>query len=235
MTSRQVILLTGPVGNLGSAVIQEFLPENPHFILIDRASDQLVDRFPDLAASSDHLMIPGVDLLDRQAVENAVNQGMSTFGKIDCLIHTAGGFQMGESVAEISDDSWDFLMDLNVKTTLNITRAVIPSMRKRNHGKIITIGARPAFKGKAKMGAYSASKAAVIRLTETMSAELKMHGINVNCVIPGTIDTPQNRLEMPNADHSRWVSPDSLAGVIRFLCSSAARDIHGAAIPVYGR
>lgn len=235
MTERQVVLITGPVGNLGSAVIREFLPENPHFILIDRAPDQLMDLFPDLAASSDQLLIPNVDLLDRQAVETAVNQGMTTFGKIDSLIHTAGGFQMGETVGEISDDSWEFMMDLNVKTTLNITRAVIPFMIERNHGKIITIGARPAFQGKAKMGAYSASKAAVVRLTETISAELKMLGINVNSVIPGTIDTPHNRLEMPNADHSRWVSPESLAGVIRFMCSPAARDIHGAAIPVFGR
>jgi NAD(P)-dependent dehydrogenase (short-subunit alcohol dehydrogenase family) len=235
MTERNIVLITGPVGNLGSAVIQEFLPEDPHFILIDRTPDQLMDRFPDLASSSDHLLIPGVDLLDRQAVENAVNQGITSFGKIDCLIHTVGGFQMGETVGEISDDYWEFLMDLNVKTTLNITRAVIPHMIERNHGKIITIGARPAFQGKAKMGAYSASKAAVVRLTETISAELKMLGINVNSVIPGTIDTPQNRLALPKADHSRWVSPESLAGVIRFLCSSAARDIHGAAIPVYGR
>lgn len=235
MGERQVVLITGPTGNLGSAVIQQFLPDNPHFILIDRDPDRLPDRYPDLASSPDHLLIPDVDLTNRTAVEDAVEKGIKSYSRIDCLIHTAGGFQKGETVDEISDDSWENMMDLNLKTTLNITRAVIPIMVERNYGKIITIGAKPAFQGKARMGAYSAAKAAVLRLTETMSAELKSLGINVNCVIPGTIDTLQNRLAMPTADTSRWVSPDSLAGVIRFLCSSAARDIHGAAIPVFGR
>ncbi len=234
MSERQVVLITGPTGNLGSAVIRQFLPDNPHFILLDRDPDRQIDRYPDLASSPDHLLISDVDLTNRTAVEEAVKKGIKTYNRIDCLIHTAGGFQIGETVAEITEDSWEYLMDLNLKTTLNITRAVIPVMVERNYGKIITIGAKPAFQGKARMGAYSASKAAVLRLTETMSAELKSLGINVNCVIPGTIDTPQNRLAMPNADTSRWVSPDSLAGVIHFLCSSAARDIHGAAIPVFG-
>lgn len=165
---------------------------------------------------------------------HAVEQAISTFGTIDCLVHTAGGFQMGESVAEITDESLDYLLDLNLKTTVNITRAVIPHMISNKSGRIVTIGARPGVEGKARMGAYSASKAAVLRLTESMAAELKGKGINVNSLIPGTIDTPQNRKAMPSADTSRWVSPDSLADVIYFLCSSGARDIHGAAIPVFG-
>jgi NAD(P)-dependent dehydrogenase (short-subunit alcohol dehydrogenase family) len=82
------------------------------------------------------------------------------------------------------------------------------------------------------MGAYSASKSAVLRLTESMSAELKRSGVNVNCVLPGTIDTPANRQAMPNADHSRWVKPEAIADVILFLASDAARAVHGAAIPV---
>jgi NAD(P)-dependent dehydrogenase (short-subunit alcohol dehydrogenase family) len=235
MQERQVVLITGPAGSLGTAVIQEFLPDNPHFFLLDRDPERLFDRYPDLASDPDHLLIPEVDLTDRKAVEDAIERGLKSLSRIDCLIHTVGGFQMGPSVSEIKDDSWDYLMDINVKTTLNITRVVIPSMIKKKYGKIITIGARPAFRGRSKMGGYSAAKGAVLRLTETMSAELKGLGINVNCVIPGTIDTPQNRLNMPDAETSRWVSPDSLAGVIHFLCSSASRDIHGAAIPVYGR
>lgn len=235
MNERRVLLVTGPMGNLGSAVVQAFLPENPHFILLDRHPNRLLDRYPELAASADHLLIPGVDLTDRAAVESAVDQAAGTFARIDCLIHTAGGFRMGETVAEITNRSWELMMDLNAKTTLNITGAVAPHLIENQAGKIITIGARPAQGGKARLGAYSASKAAVLRLTESLAAELGGQGINVNCVIPGTIDTPQNRQAMPESDFSRWVSPESLAGVIRFLCSSAARDIHGAAIPVYGR
>ncbi len=235
MGIKQVVLITGPAGNLGSAVVDKFRPDNPHFILLDYHPDRLQELYPDLASSADHLLIPDVDLTDGNAVKAAVDKGVETFGRIDCLIHTAGGFKMGETVAEISDETWGFMMDLNVKTTLNISQAVIPHMIEKEQGKIITIGARPALQGRARMGAYSAAKAAVLRLTETMSAELKGIGINVNCVIPGTIDTPQNRMDMPDADWSRWVSPDSLAAVIHFLCSSAASDIHGEAIQVYGR
>lgn len=235
MNEKKVVLITGPAGNLGSAVVRKFLPHQSHLILIDRHPTRLQELYPELDSSSEHLLVAGVDLLQRADVEQAVNQGIKAFGRVDCLVHTAGGFQMGESVQEISEDSFDHMIDLNVKSTLNITAAVIPHMVKNQDGKIITIGARPAFEGRARMGAYSASKAALLRLTETMSAELKSEGINVNCLVPGTIDTPQNRQAMPQADTSRWVSPDSLADVIHFLCSSGARDIHGAAIPVYGR
>jgi NAD(P)-dependent dehydrogenase (short-subunit alcohol dehydrogenase family) len=235
MKERQIILVTGPAGNLGKAIVEKFLSDNPHFVLLDRKPDRLQELFPDLASSPDHLLVPNVDLTNRKQVENAVNLGIDSFGRIDYLIHTAGGFDMGETVSEISEKSWEHMMNLNVNTTLNIARVVIPQMIERQQGKIITIGSRPALQGRAKMGAYSVAKAAVLRLTETMAAELKGKGINVNCVIPGTIDTPQNRSAMPGADTSSWVSPDSLAGVIQFLCSPAAEDIHGAAIPVYGR
>jgi NAD(P)-dependent dehydrogenase (short-subunit alcohol dehydrogenase family) len=108
-------------------------------------------------------------------------------------------------------------------------------MLEHGSGKIINMAARPGLEGKAGMAAYSASKSAVLRFTESMAAELKSQGINVNCVIPGTIDTPQNRESTPDADFSTWVTPESLADVIQFLSSEAARDVHGAAIPVYGR
>jgi NAD(P)-dependent dehydrogenase (short-subunit alcohol dehydrogenase family) len=122
-----------------------------------------------------------------------------------------------------------------MRTAFIASRAVVPHMLRQGSGKIIHIAARPGLQGRAESAAYSASKSAVLRLTESLSAELRDSGINVNCVIPGTLDTPPNREAMPEADTSRWVSPDSLAEVILFLASPAARDIHGAAIPVYGR
>ena len=108
-------------------------------------------------------------------------------------------------------------------------------MIANNYGKIVNISARPGLRGARNAAAYSASKSAVIRLTESMSSELKHKGINVNCVLPGTIDTPQNRQATPDADFNRWVSPESIADVILFLVSDAASAINGAAIPVYGR
>lgn len=234
MTERQTVLVTGPAGNLGSAVVQRFNEDKAALILIDHHPDRLAERYPDLQDSTRGLLLPGIDLLERQAVQDAVDRAIDQFGKIDCLVHTVGGFSMGETVAELSDQTWQRMFDLNLTTLLNISRAVIPHLIQAKRGKIVTIGARPSLAGKARMSAYSAAKGAVLRLTESMSAELKSSGINANCLIPGTIDTPENRQAMPDADTSRWVSPAALAEVIHFLCSPAADDIHGSAIPVYG-
>jgi len=232
--SKKVVLITGPAGNLGSAVVEQYLDEGSFLFLIDNRAERLSKLYPHLLNDQDHLLIPEIDLTNLNQVNEAITAGMKKFKRIDVLVHTAGGFQMGERVHEITETSWDFLLDLNIKTLLNITKAVIPHMLDQKSGKIITIGARPSLVGKAKMGAYSVAKAGVLRLTESLSAELKTSGINVNCVLPGTIDTPQNRKSMPGADTSKWVTPKSLAKIIKFLASEAANDIHGAAIPAYG-
>ncbi|HMY75376.1 MAG TPA: SDR family oxidoreductase, partial [Blastocatellia bacterium] len=114
-------------------------------------------------------------------------------------------------------------------------RAVVPKMLAQRSGKIINVSSRAALHGDANHVAYSISKTAIVRLTESLSEEVKREGINVNCVMPGLIDTPQNRAAMPDADFSNWVSPEAIAEVVLFLASDAARAIHGAAIPVYGR
>jgi NAD(P)-dependent dehydrogenase (short-subunit alcohol dehydrogenase family) len=141
---------------------------------------------------------------------------------------------MGKPVHETSDADWNVLMDLNARTVLHTARAVVPHMIAAGGGKIVNVGAFAAQKGAANMGAYIASKSAVIRLTETMAAELREKNINVNCVLPTIIDTPQNRADMPKADPKRWVAPGDLANVIVFLASDEARAIHGATLPVTG-
>jgi len=141
---------------------------------------------------------------------------------------------MGKPVHETTDADWNFLMDLNARTVLHTARAVVPHMIAAGGGKIVNVGAFAAQKGAANMGAYIASKSAVMRLTETMAAELREKNINVNCVLPTIIDTPANRADMPKADPKRWVAPADLANVILFLCSDEARAIHGATLPVTG-
>ncbi len=141
---------------------------------------------------------------------------------------------MGEAVHETSDETWDFLFNLNTRSIVNTSSVVVPQMQKQGGGKIVNIAAKAATQGFANMGAYTASKAAVMRLTEAMAAELREQQINVNCIMPGTIDTPRNREDMPDADHNRWVPPSQLASVIGFLASDAAAAVHGAAIPVDG-
>jgi NAD(P)-dependent dehydrogenase (short-subunit alcohol dehydrogenase family) len=229
-----VVIVTGAAGNLGNAVAQAFETVGAKLTLVDRAADRLPRMFPEMVYSADHFLAVSVDLLDPDAVGAAVEETVKRFGRIDVLVNAAGGYRGGTRVHETPSETWDFLLDLNVRTLINVSRAVIPHMLEQASGKIVNVAARAALRGGAKMAAQSVSKSAVVRLTESMAAELKRSGINVNCVLPGTIDTPQNREAMPNADHERWVSPEAIADVIVFLASDATRPIHGAAIPVYG-
>ena len=205
-------MITGAAGNLGRAVAKAFGDLGAQLALLDRE----------------------VDLRDASAVQRAVDDALARFGRIDVLCNIAGAFRMGPPIHETKDQDWDFLFDVNAKSVLHTCRAVVPAMLAAGGGKIINVGAFAAQKGAAQMGAYIASKSAVIRLTETMAAELREHNINVNCVLPTIIDTPENRKAMPKADPKRWVAPQDLANVIAFLASDAARAIHGAALPVTG-
>jgi NAD(P)-dependent dehydrogenase (short-subunit alcohol dehydrogenase family) len=227
----QTVLITGAAGHLGQAVASTFRQRGARLVLADRNADLLKRAFTD---SGDVQLLP-MDLLDREQVQAGVAAALARFGAIDACCHIAGGFRMGEAVHETTGATWDFLMDLNARSLVHVASAVVPAMCQRGRGSIVTVGAAAAAKGVANMGAYCASKSALIRLTEAMSAELKEQGVNVNCVLPSIIDTPENRAAMPDADASRWVAAQALAEVIAFLASDAASAIHGAAIPVTGR
>ncbi len=211
---RKVILVTGPAGNLGSAVVDRFRTDAVSLVLVDRHPDRIKELYPDLELSKNHLLLPNVDLINPALVQTAIDAALDTFGRIDCLIHTTGGFQMGEEVHQITQEKWDLMMDINVKTLLNTTKSIIPAMIDQKNGIIITIGARPSLQGKKKMGSYSAAKAAVLRLTESIEAEGKSRGLKARCIIPGAIDTPANRRAMPKADTSSWIKPETIAEVI---------------------
>lgn len=231
----KVVMVTGAIGNLGVVLTQAFQSSKAKLALVDRGEERLRQAFPDLVGSPDYQLVNCADLMDEGAVEAAVAETMQHFGRIDVLVNTVGGYRAGKMLHETPIETWDFLLNLNGRSVFIACQKVIPRMLNQGSGKIVNVAARPGIEGQAGMAAYSASKSAVIRITESMAAELKDHGINVNCVIPGTIDTPQNRGTMPNADYNTWVTPESLADVILFLSSEAARDVHGAAIPVYGR
>lgn len=228
----QTVLVTGAAGNLGRAVAAAFERLGARLVLVDRARDSLVNAFGE---EGERRLFAVADLLDATQVGAAADAAVSRFGRIDVLCNVAGGFRMGPAVHETTDQDWNFLFDLNSRSLLHAVRAVVPRMQAAGGGKIVNVAANSALKGVARMGAYCASKDVVIRMTEAMAAELRDDNINVNCVLPSIIDTPENRSAMPDADASKWVAPEALADVIVFLASDAARAIHGAALPVVGR
>jgi NAD(P)-dependent dehydrogenase (short-subunit alcohol dehydrogenase family) len=227
----KVCVITGAAGVLGKAVVAAFATAGARLVLLDIDARGLAAAYPD-ADSRFHLA--PVDLLRAAEVARTVEDALARLGGIYCLCNVAGGFRMGAPVHETSDDDWSLMMDVNVRSAINAVRAVVPQMLKVGAGKIINVAAAAALTGKAGMGAYCAAKSAVVRLTESMAAELREHGINVNCVLPSILDTPANRAAMPNASHERWVAPEALADVMLFLASDRSRAIHGAAIPVVG-
>jgi NAD(P)-dependent dehydrogenase (short-subunit alcohol dehydrogenase family) len=231
----KVVIITGAAGNLGSATARLFQQFGAKTVPVDRSPDRVREAFKDLAGSPDHLLAGGVDLSDAASLGKLVEQTLAKFGRVDALVNTVGAFRGGKPVHEADPADWDFLFSANVRTTLLCCRAVIPQMLKQKSGRIINVSSREGLEAHAGFAAYSASKSAVLRLTESLAAELKASDINVNCIMPSVIDTPQNRAAMPNADFSKWVAPEAIADVIAFLASDAARAVTGAAVPVYGK
>ena len=229
--SNRTVLVTGASGNLGRAVAAAFTEQGANLALVDRRREKLEQTF---GTENERRLFVTADLLDQEQVNAAVASVIARYARIDVLCNIAGGFRMGAPVHETADADWNFLFDVNARTLLHAVRAVVPGMMAGGGGRIVSVAAFAAQKGAAQMGAYVASKSAVIRLTESMAAELREKNINVNCVLPTIIDTPENRAAMPKADPARWVAPADLAAVIAFLASDGARAVHGAAVPVTG-
>jgi NAD(P)-dependent dehydrogenase (short-subunit alcohol dehydrogenase family) len=228
----RTVMVTGACGNLGQAVARFFSQSGANLVLLDLDRERLETIY---GAENSQQMLAPANLLVQDEVNAVVRTANGQFGGIDVLCNITGGFRMGPPVHETSDGDWNLLFDLNARSLLHSVRAVVPHMLRAGTGKIINVAANSALRGVAGMGAYCASKDVVIRMTESMSAELRDSRINVNCVMPSIVDTPENRAAMPDADVHRWVSPDALAEVIAFLASDGARAINGAAIPVVGR
>lgn len=228
--SGRVVLVTGAAGHLGRAVAAAFAADGERLVVAGRSLQELGKAF----RSGPDCRLVAVDLLDAEAVRAALDAAAEAFGRLDAVCNLAGGFAMGPAVHETDDNAWRRMHDLNVRTARNVLRAAVPHLLRAGRGQVVNVGAFSALKGAAGMGAYVASKAEVIRMTETMALELRDRGVNVNCVLPTILDTADNRAAMPDADPSKWVPLPALAEVVKFLCSDAARAIHGAAIPVTG-
>lgn len=233
--NNSLVVVTGAFGALGQVVARSLVQRGARVALLDAAPSvpESLDR-----SLADAWVMPGVDLSRYQATEAAIEAVVAQRGSIDALVNVAGGFRW-ETIESGDPATWDLMHTINLMTALHTCKAALPHLLARakqvGTARVVNIGAGAAGKAAAGMGAYAASKAGVMRLTEALSEETKDRGLTVNAILPGIIDTPTNRKDMPDADTTRWVAPEAIADVVAFLLSDAARAITGAGIPVQGR
>lgn len=229
MKGKQV-LLTGGTGGLGLDVTSAVLAQGASVTLPYRQSED-IERLKAVLPLSDfdRIRFVSADLTHEQAVEQLVND----MPWVDGLIHLVGGFSMGKT-HEYSFEQWKQDFDLNLNTTFLVCKHSLRRMLEHGYGRIVTVGSRGAVQPTGQLAAYCASKAGVMTLTQAIADETKGTNITANVVLPSVIDTPRNREAMGVDNADSWVKPESLAQVICFLASEAAKDIRGAAIPVYG-
>lgn len=235
MLEGRVAIITGGTGALGQAVTLQFLQLGACCAVPFRREPERDALVAAAGAAAERLFTRRADLLDDREREAFLATTLERFGGIDILLNLAGGYAGGQPVAETDTATFDRMLDVNLRTVFLMCRAVIPHLVRRGGGKIVSVSARAALHGAAGLGAYAVSKAGIITLTQTMAEELRDSNVQVNCILPSIIDTPANRLAMPDADHSRWVSPAEIARVLAFLASDASGVVSGAAVPVYGR
>jgi NAD(P)-dependent dehydrogenase (short-subunit alcohol dehydrogenase family) len=223
----KVVLVTGADGGLGTHVTQAFLNAGATVIGTSRKIRQSDFQ------SSTFTAMPA-EISTGKGAKVLLEQLLVRFVKLDVLAHTVGGFAGGSSIADTNDKTFQQMFDINLNSTFHILRAAIPALRASGNGRIIAIGSRAALEPGAKVGAYSASKAAMVSLIKTVALENKDAGVTANVILPGTIDTPSNRQAMAKADFSKWVRPETIAGLMVWLAGDTAKDVNGAVIPVYG-
>jgi len=224
----KVVLVTGANGGLGTYVTQAFLDAGATVIGTSRKIQQSDFNNTNFNA------LPA-EISTREGAQTLVDQVVARFGKLDALAHTVGGFAGGQSIAETDDATFQRMFDLNLNCVFHILRAAVPPLRKTGNGRIIAIGSRAALEPGVGVGAYSASKAAMVCLIRTVALENKDAGLTANAILPGTMDTPANRKAIPNADVSKWVQPATVAELVVWLAGETGKDVNGSVIPVYGK
>jgi NAD(P)-dependent dehydrogenase (short-subunit alcohol dehydrogenase family) len=232
----KIVLVAGGTGGLGREVTVAFLEAGANVIV----TYIVPEEFADVVAASKRMGAAPpegvtVDVTDAEAVEKCVAEIVAQRSRLDILVNTVGGYAGGAKLWETDLQTYDRMLQLNLKSGFTLARAVVPQMIRQNRGWIVNIASKAAFDHAAGGSLYAASKSAALALLDSLAAEVKPHNINVNSVLPSIIDTPANRKAMPSADFSKWPKPEEIARVILFLCSEEARVIHGAAIPVYGK
>lgn len=226
--SGKVVVVTGGTGQVGRIVAQAYVAAGATVIAADRMAPANADETQNPAFHQ-------IDVLSEESVKNFFEELTQQHGPIYALVNTIGGYHAGEPVTEMNLSDFEGQFNLNVKTAFLLTKYAVATMTKTGGGKIVHFSSRAAVEKGVKAYAYSASKQAVVRLVESVAAETADQNININAVMPSLMDTPTNRKSMPNADFSKWPTPEQISKVLLFLTSSDAELINGAAIPVYGK
>ncbi len=222
-----VLVVTGGFGTVGMALGRVAADAGWHVALVDR-TENVPAALP--GGPGQLTAFPGADLLDEAATLALFTRIDAELGGIDALANVAGGFTW-TTAEQAGVAVWRGMQEINVMTALSASRAALPALKK-SRGSMVNVGAYAALRAAAGMGPYAAAKAGVHRLTEAMAEELRPSLVRVNAVLPSIIDTPANRLDMPDADRSAWVAPEDLARVILFLASAEAIAVNGALVPV---
>jgi NAD(P)-dependent dehydrogenase (short-subunit alcohol dehydrogenase family) len=229
--SNKIVLVTGGTGALGSSITKAFVESNATVI-----SSYISDREKGQAQTENKSIVQlvKVNITKEEEVVKFVSSIIDQYSRIDILVNVVGAYIGGKSVHELDEEEWDLMMNLNLKSAFLISKHVIRQMLSSKYGKIIHVSSKNGLHSEGYDSAYSASKSGLIRLVESLSKETKESNINVNCIMPSTIDTQANRKAMPNEDFNKWVKPENLANVVLFLSSEESKTITGAAIPTFG-
>lgn len=223
----RVVLVAGASGSLGTATVERFRDAGATVCASSR------DRPGEFAFDDDErLHFYGADFTDEAAVERAFDAVLADHGRLDAVCALIGAWRGGTPVDRTDVDEFEFVTDVNLKTTFLTAKHAVPHLRETD-GTLVSASARSSLSGGEGDAPYRAAKAGVRLLTESV-AEENAGTVRANAVLPSTIDTPANREAFPDADHERWPTPAEIARVIQFLCSDAAEVTSGAAVPVYG-
>ena len=237
MFEGKVAVVTGATGALGVVVTRELLRRGASVVVLYRSEDKFRVLRESVGDDGDRLAGVVGDATREDDCVSLVEEAVRRHGRVYILMNIVGGYAGDSTVAETTEEEWDRMMDLNLRSAFLCSKAVLPHMMEQDYGKIVSVSAKSAEPSgrKARSGAYVVSKAGVRVLTEAIAEEVAGYEINVNCVVPSVIDTPANRAIFPKAKFERWVPPEEIAEAILFLASDASRPIRGAAVPVFGR
>jgi NAD(P)-dependent dehydrogenase (short-subunit alcohol dehydrogenase family) len=231
----RVAVITGGTGALGGVVTRLFVAEGAHVVVPCRKVEDAQMLQEELGDRAGTLLAERVDVTNGAELTRFVDGAVDKLGRLDYLVNVIGGFAGGRPLYETDEATWDHMMELNLRSVYLACHAAVPHLLRTGRGAIVNVSSRAAVEPAPNFSAYAVSKAGVVTLTSVLALELKDHGISVNAVLPGTIDTPNNRAGARPEEITRWTKPEEIARVIRWLCSDEAAIISGAAIPVYGQ